>query len=161
MAAQDTEQAGRVTSFKRVVTGLNAKGKSVAAQVGPIPVGEFDWGAGPDQASWGADIFTLAHDPNQVFAEGSLDEWGGEPPAAGAVFRVVSVPPRGGFELHRTETIDFVVVLSGEVWLTLEEGEVQLFPQDVVVTTGVLHGWENRTDTPSLICGILLSTRPA
>jgi quercetin dioxygenase-like cupin family protein len=153
------ENAVRDAPFKRVVTGLNASGKSAVMKIGPAQINEFDWGGGREEPSWGADIWTLGHDLQRVFTEAELDEWGGEPPPAGAVFRIVSVPAHGGFELHTTDTVDFVVVLSGEVWLTLEEGEVQLTPHDCVVLTGVLHGWENRSDEPCLICGVLLSTR--
>lgn len=150
----------RETTFKRVVTGLNAQGKSVVVSLGPAQAQDYNWGGGPTEPSWGADIWALGHDPERVFVAADLAEWGGDPPPAGAVFRIVSVPPRGGFELHQTPTVDFVVILSGEVWLTLEEGEVHLAPHDCVVTTGVLHGWENRGDEPCLLCGILLSTVP-
>jgi quercetin dioxygenase-like cupin family protein len=149
----------RDAPFKRVVAGLNSRGKSAVTAIGPAQANDFDWGGSSQEPSWGADIWTVVHDPVRVFAGAELEEWGGDPPPAGAVFRMVNIPPHAGFELHRTDTIDFVVVLSGEVWLTLEDGEVHLSPHDCVVTTGVLHGWENRDDAPCLICGVLLSTR--
>src|SRR5436309_1433121 len=124
----------RDAPFKRVITGLNAEGKSTVTEIGPAQIADFDWGGGPEEASWGADIWTLGHDPQQVFAAAELKEWGGEPPPAGAVFRIVSIPAHGGFPLHTTTTVDFVVVLSGEVWLTLEDGEVLLQPNDCLVT---------------------------
>lgn len=147
------------TSFKRVVTGLNSAGKSVVMQTGPVEARDFDWGVGREDAPWGADIWSLGHDPATAFRERDLDEWGGEPPPAGAAFRIVSIPATGGFPLHKTNTIDFVIVLRGQVWLTLEEEEVQLEEHDCVVITGVLHGWENRGDEPCMICGILLGTK--
>jgi len=149
----------RDTSFKRVVTGLNSAGESVVQQMGPIQARDFDWGDEGQAPSWGADIWSLGHDPVTVFRESRLDEWGGEPPPAGAAFRIVTIPAHGGFPLHTTDTIDFVIVLSGRVWLTLEEGEAQLEVHDCVVITGVLHGWQNRGDEPCMICGVLLSRK--
>jgi len=152
----------RETPFKQVITGLNANGKSVVTASGPTPIVELGPSADRlEDMSWEANIWVARHDSEHVFAEYESEEpVGDELPPASAVFRVVNIPANSGFDLHKTETLDFVVVLSGEVWLTLEEGEVHLAANDCVVTTGVLHGWENRSSAPCLVCGVLLSTTP-
>ena len=48
--------------------------------------------------------------------------------------------------MHRTQTLDYVVVIEGEVVLVLEDGEVVLRQSDVVVQRGTNHAWENRSD---------------
>jgi quercetin dioxygenase-like cupin family protein len=53
--------------------------------------------------------------------------------------------------MHRTGTVDYVVLLSGEVTLLLDEGEVTLRPFDVVVQRGTSHAWENRGQGPALL----------
>jgi quercetin dioxygenase-like cupin family protein len=59
-------------------------------------------------------------------------------------------PEHPGF--HRTDTIDFVVVLSGQLWLQLDDGaEVQLNAGDCVVQNGTRHAWHNRSDEPCVI----------
>jgi mannose-6-phosphate isomerase-like protein (cupin superfamily) len=53
--------------------------------------------------------------------------------------------------MHRTKTVDYVVLLSGEITLLLDEGEVTLKPRDVVVQRGTNHGWVNRGSEPALM----------
>ena len=49
--------------------------------------------------------------------------------------------------MHRTETIDYGIVLEGELWLMLDDGsETRLGPGDVVVQRGTDHAWENRSE---------------
>jgi naringenin degradation protein FdeH len=48
--------------------------------------------------------------------------------------------------MHRTETVDYAVVLEGEITLILDEGEVQLKAGDVVIQRGTSHAWSNRSD---------------
>ena len=47
--------------------------------------------------------------------------------------------------MHRTETVDYAVVLEGEITLILDEGEVQLKAGDVVIQRGTSHAWSNRS----------------
>lgn len=50
---------------------------------------------------------------------------------------------------HATDSVEFMVILSGEIWLVLEEGrEVQLAAGDCLIQTGVIHAWQNRSDQP-------------
>jgi quercetin dioxygenase-like cupin family protein len=70
-----------------------------------------------------------------------------------------SDPSRLG--MHRTDTIDFVVVLSGEVWLRLDESEVHLQAGDCVVQRGTWHAWHNRSAKPCLIADVMISPQPA
>ena len=58
--------------------------------------------------------------------------------------------------MHRTRTIDYIVLLSGEVTLILDEGEVDMKPMDVVVQRGTNHAWENRGTEPAVLAGILI-----
>ncbi len=51
--------------------------------------------------------------------------------------------------MHRTSTLDYVVVLQGEIVLVLDDSEVTLRPGDVVVQRGTDHAWENRASEPA------------
>jgi mannose-6-phosphate isomerase-like protein (cupin superfamily) len=97
-----------------------------------------------------------------------------EPPAGGTVFRVFHVPPDAqmreamahstieGVEadgFHTTQTIDYVMVLEGEVSLELDTGEVTLGPGDCVVQRGTRHAWRNRSDGPVTMMAVMVSTR--
>jgi len=76
-------------------------------------------------------------------------------PATGHLLRIIEVyPPKDGGKrtvMHRTQTLDYVVVIEGEIVLVLEDSEVTLRQGDVVVQRGTNHAWENRTDTPTRI----------
>lgn len=61
--------------------------------------------------------------------------------------------------MHLTSTIDYVVLLRGEVALLLDEGEFALKPFDAVVQRGTNHYWINRSDSPALLMGVLLDAR--
>jgi hypothetical protein len=58
--------------------------------------------------------------------------------------------------MHRTQTIDYGIVLAGEVWLLVDEGEVRLGPGDIVIQRGTNHAWSNRTEEIARIAFILL-----
>jgi hypothetical protein len=62
--------------------------------------------------------------------------------------------------MHRTKTTDYIVVLSGELTLMLDQGDVDLKPFDVVVQRGTNHGWVNRGSTPALLAAVLLDADP-
>lgn len=59
--------------------------------------------------------------------------------------------------MHRTETIDYVIVLDGEVYLELDDGQEALLKRtDVVIQCGARHAWHNRGDTPVLLAVVLI-----
>jgi mannose-6-phosphate isomerase-like protein (cupin superfamily) len=58
--------------------------------------------------------------------------------------------------MHRTRTIDHVVLLSGEVTMLLDKGEVELKPFDVVVQRGTSHAWVNKGKAPALLAAVLI-----
>ena len=69
----------------------------------------------------------------------------------------VSDPARGP-GMHRTETIDLLVVVSGEVDLVLEAETVRLRTGDCIVQRGTWHSWENPGDEPCVIAGLMVAT---
>jgi quercetin dioxygenase-like cupin family protein len=58
--------------------------------------------------------------------------------------------------MHKTATIDYVVLLSGKVTLLLDEDERDLEPFDVVVQRGTNHAWINRGKTPALLMAVMI-----
>lgn len=60
---------------------------------------------------------------------------------------------------HRTPTIDFVYIVSGEIWATFDEGETRLVAGDTLVQRGTQHGWSNRSDKPCLMFIVMLDAR--
>jgi hypothetical protein len=106
----------------------------------------------------GGTTFTLlTFPPDAVYAEPSFDG-----PAAGAESLQQSPGIAELFEpnnpgMHTTPTIDYDVVLDGEIWLELSDGrEVRLVAGDVVVQHGARHAWRNKSDRPATIAAILI-----
>jgi quercetin dioxygenase-like cupin family protein len=58
--------------------------------------------------------------------------------------------------MHKTRSVDYIILLSGEVTLILDEGEVAMKPFDVVIQRGTNHAWANYGDVPALLCAVLI-----
>lgn len=170
---------------RRVVTGQTPAGKSVFVsdeQVEPtilrlLPGAEFHqlWGSDepvalpadgvrppspryfPTATGFRFAFFTLGPDnvtaPPDLDVPAALQELAEKLPGLGEAME----PANPG--MHTTDTVDFDVVISGEVWLELDDGaEVRLGPGDCVVQNGTRHRWHNRTSEPCVIAVALLGT---
>lgn len=87
------------------------------------------------------------------------DTWSLDPPAGGHVFRLSIFPPAAPGEepwMHRTETVDYALILEGELTLVMDESETVLRPGDVVVQQGANHGWINRGTKPVRMAVVLI-----
>lgn len=122
---------------KRIVTAEGDGGSTVATD-GPAPV--FDMGGGACvHEIW------LAPHPDGAYPPGQ--DWSLNPPPGGSVFRIAEFPPATPGEqayMHRTPTIDFGVIVEGELCLVLDSGEVVLKAGDTFVQRHTNHGWINR-----------------
>ncbi|MBP1720570.1 MAG: hypothetical protein H6Q50_82, partial [Deltaproteobacteria bacterium] len=78
--------------------------------------------------------------------------------AGGSVFRVIQYNPGVAERWHRTDSIDYAVILSGEIDMQMDEGEVHLKAGDVVVQRGTTHNWVNRGTAPCVIAFVLIAT---
>ena len=137
---------------RRVVTGHDDRGRSVVLSDGPPP--QHHPMRGLDV---GADFHEMWSETATVpeLASGVAREPNERPftimPVTGHLLRILDVHPlkEGGKRtvMHRTRTLDYVVVIAGELVLILDDSEVTLRPGDVVVQRGTDHAWENRSDT--------------
>jgi mannose-6-phosphate isomerase-like protein (cupin superfamily) len=137
-------------SPRRVVTGHDQNGKSLVVSDGLPP--QHHAMRGP---SIGAEFFEIWSSPFAVPSLTSVEAR--EPnereftimPAAGHLLRILEVYPLGAggkrTPMHRTQTLDYVVVIEGELVLLLDDSEVTLKQGDVVVQRGTGHAWENRS----------------
>ena len=135
---------------RRVVTGHDATGKSVVLSDGPPPQHHQMKGR-----EVGAEFYEIWNSARPVPLLSSTESR--EPnereftimPPSGHLLRIIEVyPPAAGGKrtvMHRTRTLDYVVVIEGEVVLILDDSEVTLRSGDVVVQRGTDHAWENRS----------------
>jgi hypothetical protein len=136
---------------RRVVTGHDAQGKSVKLSDG-VPPQDHPM-QGPAVGADFIEIWNASEAVPILTAEPA-----GEPtarpfaimPATGHLMRIIEIyPPHMGGKrtvMHRTRTLDYAVVIEGEVVLILDDGETVLGPGSVVVQRGTDHAWENRSD---------------
>jgi quercetin dioxygenase-like cupin family protein len=131
---------------RRVVTGHDEKGLSVFLEDGPPPVVRD----APDGAAF-HEIWNTAAMPAPIAAaeedptQRSLTV---PPDPNGTKIRINVFPPGVISPMHRTATVDYGIVLEGQVVLVLDdEKETVLHPGDVVIQRGTMHRWENRSDT--------------
>jgi len=78
----------------------------------------------------------------------------------GTVFRVVEFAPGVAPRVHRTDSIDYAVVMSGEIDMELDDSVVRLKAGNVLVQRGTIHNWVNRGTEPCVIAFILIDAKP-
>lgn len=171
--------------IRRVVTGLDDEGKSVIVSDAPAacvfsPKGQPNVGL--------TDLWLTAKSPAPL--DGAADPTDRPfhltPAPGGTICRVVEFPPdkernygtmqqyfadmqaadnldtnaprHPGF--HKTDTLDYLFILKGEIWALMDEGEVLLKEGDCLIQRGTNHSWSNRSDAPCLVIAVLVDAEP-
>jgi mannose-6-phosphate isomerase-like protein (cupin superfamily) len=136
---------------RRVVTGHDAQGRSVVLSDGPPPqnhpmTGEAIGADFIEMWSTTEAVPTLAPEPDFEPNQRPFTIM----PQSGHLIRIIDIYPAsmGGTKtvMHRTRTLDYAMVVSGEIVLHLSDIELVLGPGEVVVQRGTDHAWENRGD---------------
>jgi quercetin dioxygenase-like cupin family protein len=79
----------------------------------------------------------------------------------GTVFRILELQPGNTPRVHRTDSLDYAVIMSGEIDMELETGDItHLKAGDVVVQRGTVHNWINRGPDPCVIAFVLIAAKP-
>jgi quercetin dioxygenase-like cupin family protein len=139
---------------RRVVTGHDERGVSVFATDGPVPVTR----TAPDGAFF-HEIWSTGAMPAPVGAaerDPTLHGLTVPPPPNGTKIRINEFPPGVVSPMHRTQSVDYGIVLDGEVVLVLDDSETTLGAGDVVVQRGTSHRWENRSGRTARMAFILI-----
>lgn len=145
-----------VRKLRRVITGHDAQGRAKvlidetvanAAETRPGAIATV---------IWSSEGFPVNND-------GSDDPSGkkiGTTIPGGTVFRVVSFGPGVAPRNHRTDSVDYAVVMSGEIDMVLDTETVRLRAGDVMVQRGTIHNWINNGAEPCVIAFTLVSAKP-
>ena len=78
----------------------------------------------------------------------------------GTIFRVIEFAPGLAARNHRTDSIDYIVVVSGEIDMELDDSRVHLKAGDVMVQRGTIHNWVNRGTAPCVLAVVLVDAKP-
>jgi len=85
---------------------------------------------------------------------------GTPPPAEGTRFTVIDFPPGNHPRMHRTETVDYVIVMEGEIEIDMDASTVKLKAGDIMIQRGTNHAWANRGDKRARIAFVLVDAEP-
>jgi mannose-6-phosphate isomerase-like protein (cupin superfamily) len=139
--------------IRRVVTGHDENGKS-RVLIDDIASNATSRRAGHDsRLIWVTDAAPAAYDGNE---DAGAREVGRPPPENGTLIRILEIQPGVTAEPHFTETIDYVIVMLGEMDMVLDTETVQLRAGDVLVQRGTMHNWVNHGPEPCRFAAILI-----
>ena len=152
------------------MTGHNDNGKSVIKIDGP-PARSIGEEIGGLFEIWNEDGNTIEIKSNEDRADSEIIL---SPPQGGSKFRYFKKMAEDAFKrigaahhrvdirrhpaMHKTKTIDYIILLKGDVTLILDEEEVEISPFDVVVQRGTNHAWVNNGSEPALLIAVLIDS---
>ena len=143
--------------MKRVVTGYDQDGKSVFVTTDEPPCGVTFEGGTRVTFCWETKGVPILPGDQE---DPTLTMTNMFPGPDGTTFVIGQFPGTSQVDMHMTDTVDYIAILSGEVWLVLDTGaEVHLTPGDCVVQNGTLHAWHNRTPEPCVWSGVLVGAK--
>ena len=170
--------------MRRIVTGHDENGRSIITLDGP-PARSIGEDVGGLFELWNTDGKDIISTDNNDRADEEIIL---SPPTRGTKFRYFQIKPlpeglpdevmqdiaAQAFEnvgadhhridttkhpaMHKTETIDYIILLKGDITLILDEEEVDLKPFDVVVQRGTNHAWVNNSNEPALLIAVLIDS---
>ena len=171
------------TPIRRVITGHDENGTAIVTMDSAAP------NARVRSASGLTSTLIWVEDETPADNAGDVDkadrESGVSPPDGGSVFRIVEFPPEKSGEsfsneamktelgldanddtvvrhpgMHRTRSVDYALVMSGEIDMLLDDSEVHLKAGDTIVQRGTNHAWANRGNAPCIIAFVLIDAKP-
>ena len=168
---------------RRIVTGHNSDGKAIVLVDGAPSNVKFRVASGVfSTLLWATDG---APADNSGTADAAARESGVAPPPGGSIFRIVDFPPasmvpegasnaavlaemglspdsgdsRSAF-MHRTKSVDYALVLKGEIAMLLDDSEITMSAGDVLVQRGTNHAWINRSEDWCRVAFVLIDALP-
>jgi len=140
---------------RRVVTGHDRSGKAVVTIDEIAKTGSARPGV-TTSVIWSSEGFPISNDGDADEAKRQVGTWHPN----GTVFRIIEFAPGNGGRNHRTDSLDYAVVLSGEIDMDLDGTETHLKAGDVIVQRGTIHNWINRGREPCVIAFVLIDAKP-
>jgi quercetin dioxygenase-like cupin family protein len=153
------ETAGR-RPIRRVVTGHDANGTAKILIDDPAANTRTSKSGGVSTLIWCTDRTPADISVGENVEDMGERQLGTPPPPNGTRFTVNEIPPGRIGPIHRTETIDYVIVLSGEIEMEMDDSTIKLKAGDILVQRGTNHAWINRGPEPARIAFVLIDATP-
>ena len=150
---------------RRIVTGHDANGKAVVATDEQLTAVSRGIGAHITGCEiWSTDRMPVDNSPAADAAQraGFVRRYNYVGTGEGTTVRITEFAPGHARFTHRTESVDYAILLSGEIDLELDGDEVvHMKAGDIVVQRGTIHTWVNRGSVPAVFAFILIDAKPA
>jgi mannose-6-phosphate isomerase-like protein (cupin superfamily) len=144
-------------NVRRVVTGHNDEGKAVVLYDG---VADNIVSGRPNQSAvvlWQTSEFPSSNNDSTDVAKVPVKTVNPK----GTVFRIVEFGPGVAPRVHRTESVDYGVVLAGEIFMEMDDTVLHFRTGDCFIQRGTVHNWVNRGSEPCRIAFVLVAAEPA
>jgi quercetin dioxygenase-like cupin family protein len=143
-------------NLRRVVTGHDKTGKAIVTIDEPVKNAMSGRPGALASVVWTTAGFPVSNDGDSDDSSRKV----GTTLDNGTVLRVVEFSPGVQRRMHRTDSIDYAVIMSGEIDMELDDSTVHLKAGDVLVQRGTIHNWVNRGTAPCTIAFILIAAKP-
>ena len=148
--------------IRRVITGHDANG------VAKVLIDDFAsnakpsrrLGGGKSTLVWCSDRMPLDMAIGEKIEDMGARILGTAPPPNGTRFCVIDFPAGAPGTMHRTETVDYVLVLAGEIEMDMDQSTVKLKAGDILIQRGTNHSWVNRSDKAARVAFVLIDAQP-
>ena len=140
---------------RRVITGHDTKGKAIV-KLDEVAKHLVTGRPGATACNiWTTEGFPVNNDG----AEDAGQRKAGTTLPNGTIFRMIEFAPGVAARNHRTDSIDYITVISGEIDMELDDSTVHLQAGDVMVQRGTIHNWINRGTTPCVLTVVLIDAK--
>jgi hypothetical protein len=185
MSALPDKAARPYSPVRRIVTGHNAEGRSIFSHDGNTPnVFINSHGALIAQVPWATDCApaSCSEDKEPAAADRLFSI---SPSSCGTILRIVDFPPDQSYDsseaskavaeigandangnqasrhffFHKTQTLDYAIVLEGEIWALMDIGETLMKAGDVLIQRATNHSWANRSDQNCRVAFVLIDAK--
>jgi quercetin dioxygenase-like cupin family protein len=146
--------------IRRVITGHDGKNVAKVIREGPAANTKIPREGVASTLMWCTDAMPADIGVGENAEDMGARILGTAPPENGTRFIVMEFAPGIVSEMHRTETIDYIAVLDGEIDMDMDDSTVKRRAGDVMVQRGTNHAWVNRSKAPARLAIVLLDAKP-
>ena len=144
---------------RRVVTGHDAK-KIAKVLIDGIATNDRGQPGRARVLMWSTDAMPTDIAIGETIEDMGARMLGTAPPPNGTRFTINDIPAGAPGVMHRTETVDYCIILAGEIDMDMDDSTVHLKAGDVVIQRGTNHSWVNRGKEPARIAFVLVDAKP-
>jgi quercetin dioxygenase-like cupin family protein len=146
--------------IRRVVTGHDANNVAKVFIDAPATNAKYPQAGTVSTMMWCTDSAPCKMPLGEDIEDMGARVIGTPPPPKGTRFAVIDFPPGNHPHMHRTETIDYVIVIEGEIEMDMDDSTVKLKAGDIMVQRGTNHAWANRSNKRARVAFVLIDAEP-